>query len=75
MEFHSDRNDYTGYTYRKLFLKLAFEKILQDLHYNFNFEFIYEFINAFGEELDSIVIKVIKKTSLKSNHYWLMAIL
>ena len=40
-----------------------------------NFEIIYEFINQFGDELDSVVIKIIDKEHLKSNHYWLMAII
>jgi len=75
MEFTSERTDYEGYTYRKLFLKLAFEKILFDLQYNLNFEIIYEFIKAFGDELDSVVIKMINKTKLKSNHYWLMGVI
>ena len=36
---------------------------------------IYEFIKLFGPELVSVKLKGINKTSLKSNHYWLMAII
>jgi hypothetical protein len=71
----TSRQEYEGYTWRKLFIKLAFEFITFDLFYNMNFEIIYEFINMFGDELDSVIIKVIDKKHLKSNHYWLMAIL
>ena len=40
-----------------------------------DFEMIYEFIKEFGKELTSLKLRVINKTSLKSNHYWLMAII
>lgn len=36
---------------------------------------IYEFIKTFGTDLSCIKMKLIDKTSLKSNHYWLMAII
>jgi hypothetical protein len=56
-------------------IKLAFEYMLRDLGLNQNFELIYEYIKTFGEHLQSVNFRVIDKTSLKSNHYWLMAIL
>ena len=36
---------------------------------------IYEFIKEFVTELTSIKLRIQDKTSLKSNHYWLMAII
>jgi hypothetical protein len=63
------------FSYKKLMIKLAFEKMLVDLSSNQNFELIYEFIKTFGEHLESINFRMIDKTSLKSNHYWLMAII
>lgn len=56
-------------------IKLAFEYMLRDLGLNQNFELIYEYIKTFGEHLESINFRIIDKTSLKSNHYWLMAII
>jgi len=67
--------DYEGFTWRRLFIKLAFEYLLFDLQYNLNFEIIYEFIKVFGEEIESLLIRVIDKTHLKSNHYWVMGII
>jgi hypothetical protein len=63
------------FTYRKLMIKLTFEQLLQDLQYNNDFELIYEFIKTFGDEIESILISVINKSSLKSNNYWLMAVI
>ena len=63
------------FTYRHLFVKLVFEFLMNDLEYNYNFEIIYEFIKVFVEDLTCIKINILDKTSLKSNHYWLMAII
>jgi len=75
-----DLTDYQDYdpktfTYKKLMIKLAFEYILTDLELNQNFELVYEYIKAYGEHLESVNFRIIDKTSLKSNHYWLMAII
>jgi hypothetical protein len=56
-------------------LKLTFESLLNDLDITHDFEMIYEFIKAFSEELTSIKVRIIEKKTLKSNHYWLMAII
>ena len=56
-------------------IKLAFEQLIEDLSLNQNFELIYEFIKTFGEHLETINIRITDKKSLKSNHYWLMAII
>jgi len=63
------------FTYRQLFVKLVFEFLMNDLEYNYNFEIIYEFIKVFVDDLTCIKINILDKTSLKSNHYWLMAII
>lgn len=69
-------DDYkAGFTYKKLALKLVLEMIIADLHFNLNFGLIYEFIKAFGDEIETLKLPIIDKTSLKSNHYWLMAII
>ena len=68
-------DQYKDFTYKRLFLKLVFEFLLRDLQFNKDFEMIYEFIKTFGSELTNINFKVIDKSSLKSNHYWLMAII
>ena len=36
---------------------------------------IYEFIKTYGEHLETINFSMVDKTSLKSNNYWLMAII
>ncbi len=48
---------------------------MNDFEYNQNFEIIYEYIKLFVDDLSCIKINIIDKTSLKSNHYWLMAII
>lgn len=68
--------DYSaGFTYKKLALKLVLEMLITDLPFNLNFQFIFEFIKAFGDEIETLKLCIIDKTSLKSNHYWLMAII
>lgn len=49
--------------------------LITDLPFNLNFQFIFEFIKAFGDEIETLKLCIIDKTSLKSNHYWLMAII
>lgn len=56
-------------------MKLFFEQLIIDLDLTHNFEMIYEFIKVFQEDLTSLKFRLIDKTSLKSNHYWIMAIL
>ena len=46
-----------------------------DLEFTHNFEMIYEFIKEYGDQLTSLKLRVVDKKSLKSNHYWIMAIL
>jgi hypothetical protein len=67
--------DEQKFGFKQLFLKLAFEQIQGDLDLTHNFEMIYEFIKTFKEDLTNLKLRVISKTSLKSNHYWLLAII
>jgi len=71
----SEDYDESTFTYRKLMIKLSFEQLLHDLCYTQDFEMIYEFIKSFGAEIETALISVINKSSLKSNNYWLMAII
>lgn len=61
LEHHSYKSDFEGFTFRKLLIKLTFELILSDLHYHQNFEIIYEFIKVFGDEIDSLLIRMVNK--------------
>lgn len=65
--------DETKFTYKHLLIKLVFEKIIDDFEYHKNFEIVYEFIKAYGDLIENLSIKLIEKTGLKSNHYWMMA--
>ena len=56
-------------------IKLTFETLLSDLDLSHDFQMIYEFIKTFEADLTSIKVRIIEKKSLKSNHYWLMAII
>jgi hypothetical protein len=47
--------------------------MIDDFQYNQNFEIVYEFIKTYGDLLENVSIKLIDKTSIKSNHYWMMA--
>lgn len=67
--------DEKTFGFKQLFLKLAFEQLIQDLDLTHNFEMIYEFIKEFQADLKTLKLRIVDKTSLKSNHYWLMAIL
>lgn len=70
------QEDYgTSFTYRRLFVKLVFEFLQRDLQYNHDFEILYEYIKTFGTELTSVKMKIIDKMSLKSNHYWILALI
>jgi hypothetical protein len=70
-----EKYDEQTFGFRQLFLKLFFEQLIDDLDLTHNFEMIYEFIKVFGPELKTLKLKMIDKKSLKSNHYWIMAIL
>lgn len=71
---YSDYDENT-FTFKKLMIKLVFEQLLVELQHNQNFELIYEFIKAYGNDLQCIKLDLIDKTHLKSNHYWLLAVL
>lgn len=67
--------DESKFTYKHLLIKLVFEKLLDDFEYNKNFEIVFEFIKTYGDLIENLSVKLIDKTGLKSNHYWLMAII
>lgn len=67
--------DESTFTYKKLMIKLCFEDLIKHLSLNYNFEFIYEFIKLFVDDLTSIKFLLIDSTHLKSNNYYLMAII
>ena len=56
-------------------IKLAFEQLVKDLSLSQDFEMIFEFIKSFGSEIETVLLSVINKAALKSNNYWLMAII
>lgn len=71
------RQDYDSATfgYKQLMIKLVFEDLLKDLCLNYNFELIYEFIKLFQADISVIKFMLIDTTHLKSNNYYLMAII
>ena len=77
LESYSLSKDYDEKTFgfKQLYLKLVFESLINDLFISHDFGMIYEFIKEFSKELTSIKLRVQDKTSLKSNHYWLMGII
>jgi len=77
MRYATDYADYNAesFSYRKLVVKLALEQIIMDIQHNQSFELAFEFIKLFGGEIENLKVKIIDKTSLKSNHYWLLALI
>lgn len=69
----SDYQD--DFSWRKLYHKLCFEQMLDNLMITCDFPLMYEFINKLGAEVPVLRVSIIEKTKLKSNHYWLMAVI
>lgn len=67
--------DEKTFTYKKLMIKLAFEELVKHVQLNYNFEFIYEFVKLFKDDLTCIKLQLLDTTHLKSNNYYLMAII
>ena len=44
-----------------------FDKIL-------DFKFFYDYMNKLGSQIQVLRVKVIRKSALKSNHYWVMVL-
>jgi len=65
----------SDFSWRKLYHKLCFEQMLDNLTITCDFPMMYEFINKLGGEIPVLRVSIIDKTKLKSNHYWLMAVL
>jgi hypothetical protein len=67
--------DYTGdFSWRQLFHKLCFEDMLQNLPVTCDFKLMYEYIDRMGSDIPVLRLETIDKTKLKSNQYWLMAL-
>ncbi len=49
--------------------------MLDNLMITCNFPLMYDYINKLGSEISVLRLSIIEKTKLKSNHYWLMAVL
>jgi hypothetical protein len=62
------------FTWRHLFHKLCFEQMIENLPLTQDFKLMYKYIQQLGGEIESLRIPVINKTKLKSNNYWLMAL-
>lgn len=39
-----------------------------------DFKIMYKYINALGSEIPVLRVNIVKKTQLKSNNYWIMAL-
>lgn len=64
-----------NFSWRNLYHKLCFEQMLDTLSTTCNFPLMYEYINKLGTEIPVLRVSIIEKTKLKSNHYWLMAVI
>lgn len=69
--------DYSSenFKWRHLFHKLCFEQMLEHFLQTLDFKLFYKFITVLGSEISVLRIPALDKTKLKSNHYWLMALL
>ena len=69
--------DYSSdsFNWRHLFHKLCFEQMLEHFLITLDFKLFYKFISVLGPEISVLRIPALDKTKLKSNHYWLMALL
>ena len=70
---YSDYNKAT-FTWRHLFHKLCFEQMIENLPLTEDFKLMYDYINKLGSSIEVLRISQIDKRALKSNSYWLMAI-
>jgi len=69
-------NDYdpVKFTWRHLFHKLCFEQMIANLGLTCDFKLMYKYIQQLGPEIEVLRIPTIDKTKLKSNQYWIMAL-
>lgn len=63
-----------NFSWRKLFHKLCFEQMIANLAITCDFKMMYEYITRIGPEISVLRVCTIDKTKLKSNQYWLMAL-
>lgn len=67
--------DYTAeFTWMQLYVKLAFEDMLDHFSELCDFKILYKYINACNSHLESVVVPILDKTKFKSNNYWIMAL-
>jgi hypothetical protein len=62
------------FNWRNLFHKLCFEQMLDFFGQSLDFQLLYKYINALGSEIPVLRVHMVKKTHLKSNNYWIMAL-
>lgn len=62
------------FSWRQLFHKLCFEQMLANLAVTCDFKLMYEYIDKLGGEISVLRVETIDKTKLKSNQYWIMAL-
>lgn len=64
----------SNFSWRHLFAKLCFEEMIENLPVTCDFKMMYDYINKLGPLIPVLRIPIIDKTKLKSNHYWIMAL-
>jgi len=64
-----------NYSWKMLFHKLCFEQMLDYFGKTLDFKLFYDFINWLGDHVPVLRVNMVKKTHLKSNNYWIMALI
>ena len=64
-----------AFSWRDLYHKLCFEQMINNFDKILDFPLFYAYINKIGSQQQVLRIQVIRKTALKSNHYWIMVLL
>ena len=66
---------YAGLSWRGLLIKLELEAQLKALPANPDFKALYDTLDKVGGEVESLMVPVVERGSLKSGQYWLMVLL
>jgi hypothetical protein len=64
-----------NYSWKLLFHKLCFEQMLDYFGKTLDFKLFYDYINWLGDYVPVLRVNMVKKTHLKSNNYWIMALI
>lgn len=64
-----------AFSWRDLYHKLCFEHMISNFDKILDFKVFYEYVNKIGAQQQVLRAQIIKKTALKSNHYWIMVLL